>query len=292
VLNYPAAYPTVIAVSAVTSELTLASYSQRNDQVDIAAPGDDILSATIAGQGKLAKLSLPDKDFTGIFMRYANRPTGNVTGKIFFCSNYGTNACEGDGEHICAIERGEINFDVKARNCEAGGGIAAVIYNTETEVLDGALVETTETTIPVFGMSNADGVELVASYSGEVASLSVERNYAYMSGTRYVSPHLAPVSFHRVIHLIAYFAGLAWRRRMLRVLWSSCGDSAETAQTMTSKIVCSTRRRIWAQRGKTQSTGTDYFKLETHTYVSCPRLAAVDDSAEVRTPFRCENLTS
>jgi PA domain/Subtilase family len=278
VLNYPAAYPTVIAVSAVTSDLTIASFSQRNDQVDIAAPGDGILSATIAGQGKLAKLSLPDKDFTGIFMRYASRPTGNVTGKIFFCSNYGTSVCAGDGGHICVIERGEINFDVKARNCEAGGGIAAVIYNTETEVLEGALVETTETTIPVFGMSNAEGVELVASYSGEVASLSVERNYAYMSGTRYVSAQFAPVSLHRVIYLIAFFTSpLAWRRRMLRVLWSSCGDSAETAQTMTSKIVYSTRRRIWAQRGKTQSTGTDYFKLETPMFVLCTQLAAVDD---------------
>jgi serine protease len=184
VLNYPAAYPTVIAVSAVTASLTIASYSQRNDQVDIAAPGDDILSATIVGQGKLAKLSLPDKDFTGIFMRYANRPTGNVTGRISVCSNDGTEVCEGDGGHICVIERGEINFDVKARNCEAGGGIAAVIYNTESEVLEGALVDTTETTIPVFGMSNAAGAELVGSYNGALASLSIERNYAYMSGTR------------------------------------------------------------------------------------------------------------
>lgn len=174
----------MIAVSAVTADLTIASYSQRNDQVDIAAPGDDILSATIAGQGKLAKLSLPDTDFTGIFMRYANRPTGNVTGKVSVCSNYGTSVCEGDGGHICVIERGEIDFDEKARNCEAGGGIAAVIYNTETEVLEGALVEATETTIPVFGMSSSDGAELSESYSGVVASLSIEKNYAYMSGTR------------------------------------------------------------------------------------------------------------
>jgi serine protease len=184
VLNYPAAYPTVIAVSAITRDLTIASYSQRNDHVDIAAPGDDILSATISGQGKLAKLSLPDKDFTGMFMQYANRPTGVVTGKIVTCKNYGTNICDGDGGHICVIERGEINFDKKARNCEAGGGIAAVIYNSEAAVLVGALVEATETTIPVFGMSHSDGAELISNYSGEVASLSIEKNYAYMSGTR------------------------------------------------------------------------------------------------------------
>ena len=41
---YPASYPSVISVAAVNSNKGLASFSQRNDQVDLAAPGVSVRS--------------------------------------------------------------------------------------------------------------------------------------------------------------------------------------------------------------------------------------------------------
>ncbi len=42
--NYPAAYDDVVAVGSVDSDMDLAYYSNRNDQVTVAAPGDGIVS--------------------------------------------------------------------------------------------------------------------------------------------------------------------------------------------------------------------------------------------------------
>jgi thermitase len=47
--RYPAAYSTVIAVSATTTDGRLASFSSRGDWVDLAAPGTDILSTGESG---------------------------------------------------------------------------------------------------------------------------------------------------------------------------------------------------------------------------------------------------
>lgn len=47
--SYPAAYSTVIAVSATTRSDNLASFSNRGDWVDVAAPGVDILSTRASG---------------------------------------------------------------------------------------------------------------------------------------------------------------------------------------------------------------------------------------------------
>ena len=42
--SYPASYPSVMSVAAIDSNKAVASFSQRNSQVDIAAPGVDVLS--------------------------------------------------------------------------------------------------------------------------------------------------------------------------------------------------------------------------------------------------------
>ncbi len=44
--NYPAGYPSVISVGAVDSNQTVADFSQRNDDVELAAPGVDVLSTS------------------------------------------------------------------------------------------------------------------------------------------------------------------------------------------------------------------------------------------------------
>jgi len=48
---YPASYSSVISVAATKSDKTIAGFSQHNDEVDIAAPGQDILSTFGIGTG-------------------------------------------------------------------------------------------------------------------------------------------------------------------------------------------------------------------------------------------------
>lgn len=66
--SYPAAYPGVIAVAATTSGKTIASYSNGGDYIDVAAPGDAILSSwpTRSGYATLSGTSMAAPHVAGL----------------------------------------------------------------------------------------------------------------------------------------------------------------------------------------------------------------------------------
>lgn len=55
--NYPASYPEVVSVAAIDSNKNLASFSQRNDRVDISAHGVSVLSTLPRARGSFGRLS-------------------------------------------------------------------------------------------------------------------------------------------------------------------------------------------------------------------------------------------
>ena len=74
-----------------------------------------------------------------------------------------------------------------------GGGVAAVIYNTEQGALLGSLGGEA-TGIPSVGVSNADGAELFGRL-GQSATVTVSASdYAFSDGTSMATPHVAGVA--------------------------------------------------------------------------------------------------
>ena len=67
--------------------------------------------------------------------------------------------------NVCLIERGEVNFSEKADNCEAGGGIGAIIYNNEEmgNIFLVLWVMNTVGSIPVIAITRDDGLALLDS---------------------------------------------------------------------------------------------------------------------------------
>lgn len=98
-------------------------------------------------------------------------PSGNVTGELASCG-LGGEVCTNVQDKICLIERGEFNFSTKADNCEAGGGIGAVIYNNAEGNINGTLGEDFAGTIPVVAITQADGQTLLEQ-TGATAVISV-----------------------------------------------------------------------------------------------------------------------
>ncbi|REL35441.1 trypsin-like serine protease [Thalassotalea euphylliae] len=103
---------------------------------------------------------------------FTNSPAGQASGELVDCG-IGDQACSDAQDKVCLIERGEINFSVKAENCEAGGGVGVVIYNNVDGAINGTLGDDFAGGIPVVAINQEDGQALKANNLGDMATVSV-----------------------------------------------------------------------------------------------------------------------
>jgi serine protease len=105
-LNFPASFPNVISVAAVDSGNQRAAFSQSNSEVNIAAPGVDILSTVPLGSGSVGNVDLGDFAVSGKYLKFSVLPgTGGITGTVVECPDLGKTTCPGPGGHVCLIKR-------------------------------------------------------------------------------------------------------------------------------------------------------------------------------------------
>ncbi|NMP32459.1 trypsin-like serine protease [Thalassotalea sp. M1531] len=103
---------------------------------------------------------------------FTNGPSGDASGELMDCG-IGDQSCSDAQNKICLIERGEINFSVKAENCESGGGVGVVIYNNVEGTINGTLGDDFSGTIPVVSITQEDGLHLKENSLGEIADISI-----------------------------------------------------------------------------------------------------------------------
>lgn len=102
---------------------------------------------------------------------------------------------------VCLVQRGTYDFATKVANCQASGGVAAVVYNNAAGGFGGTL-GTTATGIPSVTASDAEGLALKAQL-GQMAQVAVTpSSYAYYDGTSMATPHVSAV------------AALVWARNL------------------------------------------------------------------------------
>jgi serine protease len=188
--SYPASYDSVISVAAIDSAKVAASFSQRNSQVELAAPGVAVRSTVPMGTGKEESLTIDNTGHEVIAME--GSPNLTQTGALVNCG-LGTSVCSGTAGKVCLIQRGTNSFAEKVLNCQDGGGVGAVIYNNAPALFSGTLGSTT-TTIPSVAASGATGSTLLGLV-GQSATVSVDSgNYAFYDGTSMATPHVSAVA--------------------------------------------------------------------------------------------------
>ena len=187
--SYPASYASVISVAAVDSNKVVASFSQQNNAVELAAPGVGVLSTVpFASSAVVANgIVASGENIEGSARANANgtlvdgglcSTAGSWSGKVVLC------------------ERGVDTFATKVANVKNGGGVAAVLYNNVAGGFSGTLNGTS--TIPAISISQADGNALKSGALNTAATVNnasgVGSGYAYYDGTSMATPHVSGVA--------------------------------------------------------------------------------------------------
>ena len=210
-LDFPAAYPGVIAVGAVGPDGQKADFSSYGLGMPIVAPGVLVESTLIEGVEEIGEVAI-GSDITQA-RGLLGSPYDSVTGKLIACGRgeEGQFPAEVAG-NIAVIQRGgELAFREKARNAKNAGAKAVVIWNndaSETKPQLWTLVprgcgpgenncaeEWKDYVFPLtVAITNAEGLELVAK-SGTVGTVThLAARYGRLSGTSMSVPHVASVA--------------------------------------------------------------------------------------------------
>jgi subtilisin family serine protease len=192
--SFPAGYPSVMSVAAIDVNMAKADFSQSNADVEIAAPGVDTLSTVPPNIASRATLTVGAGSYAVQVMD--GSPRSSATGALADFGFGGTSVPGSMTGKICLVSRGnDISFTDKVLNCQASGGVGAVVYNNVPGELFGTLGGVA-TTIPSVGATQADGAAMLAQ-AGTSATVAVSADpskYAFFNGTSMATPHVSGVA--------------------------------------------------------------------------------------------------
>jgi subtilisin family serine protease len=190
VISYPAGYTSVMMVAAVDENKQWATFSQYNTKVEISGPGVSVLSTVPMGAGSESHLAVGSTTYTPGDMDGSPKKTATAPLADFGLGDAVNSSVAGK---VCLIQRGTIDFATKVSNCQASGGVGAIVYNNAAGGFGGTL-GTTVTSIPSVTASDVDGAAMKAQL-GQSATVEVKAtNYAFYDGTSMATPHVSAVA--------------------------------------------------------------------------------------------------
>ncbi|MFY8274652.1 S8 family serine peptidase [Pseudoalteromonas sp. SSDWG2] len=189
--SYPASYDSVMSVAAVDSVKKRANFSQRTSQVEISAPGVQVLSTTPVGRARWDKFNVVQEGLGIDNYPFIGSAMGSVTGELADCG-LGTESCGDMTDKICLYQRGQIPFFEKALQCEEDGGLGFIVYNNS----QGPLIGNIYPTHLVGGTVSYGEGQLLKQNIGKQTTITAVTmpDHDFKSGTSMATPHVSGVA--------------------------------------------------------------------------------------------------
>lgn len=202
-VQFPAAYPGVIAVGAIDATGALASFSDHGPHLSVVAPGVRIPSTTIMGTVPSAGVTLDSGTMISA-NTIAGSGQGEVVGPYVYCGlGYPQDFPADVARKIALIKRGELYFNEKVRNAQKAGAMAVVIFNHDNssfstwtlfrpdcDTIEGC-DDPTHPWPVALAVSAADGQRLLEGTNRIIDVGSWMDDYKMLSGTSMATPHVA-----------------------------------------------------------------------------------------------------
>jgi serine protease len=198
---FPASHPAVISVGAVSTNGQRYFSSNFNDQVEFAAPGQDVLSTTVSTNAiKTDEFSYPANTVLGTLRSHAS-------GNLVECYSGSTEDIEpGD---ICFF--GIFSHEIKGRpkvedlvvKCFNAGGIGTVIYDNSLGMnrIPNFYAQSDQDLIPSVSIAKGDAYQILEVMDMKGGDFRVQIGafeddqmayaFATLSGTSMASPHVS-----------------------------------------------------------------------------------------------------
>lgn len=201
-VSFPAAYDSNIAVGAVDENFVKADFSNWGPELDVMAPGVNVVSSVPRGSGVTTDLKVDLGDGQGM-VRIDSLPVQGaavqadpLVGELIPVGlgkpeDYSGLSVQGK---IALILRGEITFVDKVKNALQAGVTGVIIYNNQPGVLGASLGDGVSVAIPVASITQEAGLELAAKGPISVSLHSRSSDFEKMAGTSMASPHVAGVA--------------------------------------------------------------------------------------------------
>jgi serine protease len=184
---YPASYEGVMSVASVTPDMEHSEFSNYNSDVDLSAPGENILSTA----PRMGLFDETDYEYTSALMTVSPQPNQVITARVMDCGTAEV-PCENSQGKICIVKRTDLDFDAMAFACSYNGGVGLVVYTGANMAFTGTILDSYYGSIPIMEVNWADGRRLLKARSATM-TLKVP-SYAVLGGTSMSAPHVSGVA--------------------------------------------------------------------------------------------------